>query len=86
MEMDKISDLKVGNVIILKSKRFRLSELGKEHTVIEKSESLIRVMLNDEHKVKLSPPRGKSIVLIPSKYWDDFTIQKTNNKVKNKLQ
>ena len=73
-------ELSVGDIVNCTSKRFNLKEKDKVWSVIEKNEEIMRLQADDNHLIKLFPPRGKHTVLINSKYWNDFTINKLKQR------
>ena len=73
-------ELNVGDVVNFTSKRFNYKDKDKVWSVIEKDDKRMRLQADDSHLIKLFPPRGKHTVLINSKNWNDFTIQKLKQR------
>lgn len=74
----KLNECIVGDVINLTSKKFGFKDKMKIWFVIEKTNDYLILEADDSHLIKLSPPRGKHRVTIPSKYLDDCEINKKN--------
>ena len=72
--------LNIGDVVNFTSKRFNYKDKDKVWSVIEKDDKRMRLQADDSHLIKLFPPRGKHTVLINSKNWNDFTIQKLKQR------
>ena len=73
-------ELNIGDVVNFTSKRFNYRDKEKVWSVIEKDDKRMRLQADDNYLIKLFPPRGKHTVLINSKYWNDFTIQKLKQR------
>lgn len=64
----------VGDVVNFTSKKFGHNDKTKIWFVIEKTNGHLTLEADDSHLIELSPPRGKHLVFIPSKYLDDCEI------------
>ena len=72
--MVNFDNLNVGDPVSFTSKKFNYKDGDKIWFVLEKTINCIRLQADDSSLIKLSPPRGKHNVLIPSKHWGDVKI------------
>ncbi len=72
--MVNFDNLNVGDPVSFTSKKFNYKDSNKIWFVLEKTINCIRLQADDSSLIELSPPRGKHIVMIPSKHWGDVKI------------
>ena len=73
--MVNFDNLNVGDPVSFTSKKFNYNDSDKIWFVIEKTINYIRLEEDDSSLIELSPPRGKHIVMIPSKHWGEVNIK-----------
>ena len=73
--MVNFDNLNVGDPVSFTSKKFNYKDSDKIWFVLEKTINCIRLEADDSSLIKLSPSRGKHIVMISSKHWNDVSIK-----------
>ena len=72
--MINFNNFNVGDPVSFTSKKFNYKDSDKIWFVLEKTINRIRLQADDSLLIELSPPRGKHIVMIPSKHWGEVNI------------